>query len=460
MEQNNTPTTPQDISTQPTTPFTVSSKQKLNFVKFAIVGVVGILLILGTAGFAYFLNTAKNPTACATVMTWARNTKTDECKEFPNSCLPDGWESDKTCDPTITPNEPDLSRDISNWKTYRNSVYGFEFKYPSRLREHTINVSEEDRKRVPSLNTLLSKSFVYPLKQVYLPSEPKEQKKFLENVIRVSLDIYDNPHNIPLEEFLRSTHSSNGPDGKTQIYEQMKQQGFLSTDIPIDKSILFEGKMSENYVKTYFFSEDSRVYEMQVRGGWGTGEKYSETAENEFDQILSTFKFVSKLSLDTSTWEPYSKLSQYAIFQTPPNWHSNFFGEGGLEGGTTIATFTSLPYEECNTFISCDRLVFQVSTQNSDNPSSIDFGDTIKSLKIGDSKLSGTQTYTRLNNIVIDGTETITFSVAGGDKDINMTFRDSMRSAYIRKSERISFTISGSDNLIFNTFIQTIKFEQ
>lgn len=35
--------------------------------------------------------------SCLTVLTPARNLTTQQCKVFPNSCIPQGWEIDKTC---------------------------------------------------------------------------------------------------------------------------------------------------------------------------------------------------------------------------------------------------------------------------------------------------------------------------------------------------------------------------
>ncbi|HVZ67573.1 MAG TPA: dockerin type I repeat-containing protein [Patescibacteria group bacterium] len=43
-----------------------------------------------------------NNVICAEVITYARNNTTHTCQQFPTSCLPSGWTSDPTCNPTVS----------------------------------------------------------------------------------------------------------------------------------------------------------------------------------------------------------------------------------------------------------------------------------------------------------------------------------------------------------------------
>jgi hypothetical protein len=80
--------------------------------------VVLVLLVLVGGYLASNKKANEFDKACGNVVTTARNPKTGEIITLLNSCdnIPDGWER---------------VVDNSNWKTYTNSQYGIEFKYPS-----------------------------------------------------------------------------------------------------------------------------------------------------------------------------------------------------------------------------------------------------------------------------------------------------------------------------------------
>lgn len=100
MKENDT--TPQSTPIESTPQAPLLKKPKTNNVKLLIiVGIIISLLTLGVAGFTYF------------------SQKPSSDKVVP------------PVDPSATPISTDLTPDVSDWKTYQNEEYGFEFKYPS-----------------------------------------------------------------------------------------------------------------------------------------------------------------------------------------------------------------------------------------------------------------------------------------------------------------------------------------
>lgn len=60
---------------------------------------------------------------CAQVITPAKNSQTNDCKEFPTPCdVPEGWETVGDCS---------LIEKTRIWNTYKNSIYRYSVMYPS-----------------------------------------------------------------------------------------------------------------------------------------------------------------------------------------------------------------------------------------------------------------------------------------------------------------------------------------
>ena len=94
------------------------------------------VMALGALGYYYYQNSGKtlpgnddNGQVCIQVIQKARNIQTGEIRDFPTPCdVPAGWE----------PIQPEAI-EMSEWKTYRNDEYGFEFKYPHEWGQKVIN---------------------------------------------------------------------------------------------------------------------------------------------------------------------------------------------------------------------------------------------------------------------------------------------------------------------------------
>ncbi|HCB22719.1 hypothetical protein A3B42_03920 [Candidatus Daviesbacteria bacterium RIFCSPLOWO2_01_FULL_38_10] len=54
-----------------------------------LIAFIGAIFIFGAIGYIYFEDLSR---VCLQAFFWAKNTKTGQCKYFPSSCIPRGWE--------------------------------------------------------------------------------------------------------------------------------------------------------------------------------------------------------------------------------------------------------------------------------------------------------------------------------------------------------------------------------
>ncbi|MCR4324654.1 MAG: hypothetical protein NUV69_03120 [Candidatus Curtissbacteria bacterium] len=164
----------------------------------------------------------------------------------------------------------DVVMDVpANWITYTNTEYNFSLKYPPDLKVISpTNFSEKSN--IVSFNN------------------PSDETVNSKNIL---INVYPNPQNIPLEEFLETVFTQTGVDGKTPVISILKAN-LKQTQSPLPRSLVFVGTLGETPSKHVFSSQKGNVYEFILSSGIGSEIEYSAESEKIFDQMLSTFKFV------------------------------------------------------------------------------------------------------------------------------------------------------------------------
>lgn len=191
--------------------------------------------------------------------------------------------------PTFTPRpsptnlEAKLPSEIpSDWKTYRNEEYGFEFKYPGDWK-----VDECDQKII-LINGICYSDFTET------------------GAITISDD-------------LNLEYQTNLYDQYSQEWEQSQKNQIIIDNISAIKFFGIEGNRVEGPgpipgSKLQFILFNSRNHTYNISFAEKPGQNYL----NIFDQILSTFRFIDQP--DTSNWKTYRNEKYGFEFKYPGDW--------------------------------------------------------------------------------------------------------------------------------------------
>lgn len=173
---------------------------------------------------------------------------------------------------------------FANWKTYTNTEYGFEFKYPTKF---SFDQSDLKISQVVTMQDYPSNSngggFDVPF----------------GCAIHFSVEV--NPNNLPLTEWIPKFTSINGSDTKIIIDNQQGIRKISTDDITNNVSVaIFVPKQD----KVYFYSTQE------------------PSCISKLNQILSTFKFISTstpTTIDTSNWKTYTNIKYGYEIKYPQN---------------------------------------------------------------------------------------------------------------------------------------------
>ncbi len=207
--------------------------------------------------------------------------------------------------------------DISDWKVYRNEKYGFEIKYPNnwiieKNSEESINFWTEDRYKLNS-EMMFSKgaSHLSHNLGIEVANEKWSKEKIDENLKNNEIqkeEIYLN--NIKIIKFLKKS----------------------------DEGDLYLNCIQKNNIYIIIYKNDS-------------------TSEKEFNQILSTFKFIEKD--ETANWQTYRNEEYGFELKYPGDWDNPLWQENeyrkGIIFGCPVFDFEGNKY--CPLFLNISEVI-------------------------------------------------------------------------------------------------------
>ena len=173
------------------------------------------------------------------------------------------------------------------WKTYRNEEYGFEFNYPNDFQKDSLNF----------------------LRPNFLKGEILS---VLGDMPNLSVEIYSNPSNLGIQDWYLQTLSN-------KEYTVSDSASRRSTLIVVDgQDAIRLDSVVFNFLKRRVYISLGK-YVVGLETSVPSQGSESEWFNENYDKIVSTFKFIEPISeIDISDWKTYRN-EQYGFgFKYPP----------------------------------------------------------------------------------------------------------------------------------------------
>jgi putative hemolysin len=158
----------------------------------------------------------------------------------------------------------DATIDISNWQTYRNEKYGFEFKYPKYLK---LNFGIDRDKAIEGTGILHNFSFEWLTTQPYA-------------------------YNFSGEVIDKMVGGDRADSELKFINQSDRRNLFVPNELNIENGKVYQkdgyGTLNYYFIDSYYLVNDKLYYHFQSSGG-----KYDQKTVQLFQVILSTFKFIN-----------------------------------------------------------------------------------------------------------------------------------------------------------------------
>ncbi|OGF69132.1 hypothetical protein A3C73_01415 [Candidatus Giovannonibacteria bacterium RIFCSPHIGHO2_02_FULL_44_11] len=208
---------------------------------------------------------------------------------------PDGSYVSRTgpnCEFAECPNVEPSMFDISDWQTYRNEKYGFEFIYPSNLYAEIFEQENE-----------------YYFVRFF---EKKELENEMGEYPSISVQIYDNKNNLVLNQWWDNNLSKNYPNG-----------GKLSVLTSGSTTVLkfLPKNETSNEMIAYPFKDKILIFSSEFGGS-------SLLPSKSLTDITDTLKIF--INTNTSTWQTYRNEKYGFEVKYPANYSEHYKVQDGL----------------------------------------------------------------------------------------------------------------------------------
>lgn len=253
-----------------------------------ILPVIGIFIVLGLLGGAYYLGVQKTN----------KIVEDTNQVDFPPASKPiSGIDN-----PSSTPTEKKDYIPLKNiWnsarKVYKNQNLDFSFEYPDyfRVEEVLIEKSNSDLARAyPDMTTDRAFLATFSTPWTHELNLDESNSNFVSevctNTMRFSVIKYLNKDNLILYDFIKRVNTRYAGNGIVETFDTYKKN-LKETDFPKVGSYVFTGIVGENPKKHIYFVNNSNVYLFTLGGGCDTGAGYSQEAETVLNTLLENIKF-------------------------------------------------------------------------------------------------------------------------------------------------------------------------
>jgi|GEM_PF-1597739 hypothetical protein len=244
--------------------------------------------------------------------------------------------------------------DTSTWKTYTNSQYGFEFKYPSQaLFFEETNSSEDFGILKPGAS---------------LPKNPED----FTGVCKIEVwNHLLNPNKLDLNAWFNEEVKLSRSQGNPYTIMSQKETMINGNKV----LVIDDGDDLGSYHRVYYLAPSN---DFVVQFSITCGPDYKADGTKIFDQILSTFKFTDSTTVDTSTWKTlsgcvqiYEKPDQFSI-SYPANLPVNDSSKECLKTGVPDVSNILIPAKDPKSYptiqLSMDyKYIFYVKTADGIN---------------------------------------------------------------------------------------------
>ncbi len=219
-----------------------------------LVIILGIILIIGIAGGAYYFGKSQ--------------TKKPEASSSPNPMV-----VSQTPQPIITPSSsPD---ETSSWKIYTNAKNGFSIKYPNNVRVGKENYGTSPYKGIQSSSGIIAVSL-----GIDTPKCIREGGNFCQRFI--DINITDNPQGLSLNQIVDQEFSPSN---------FVLSRDFQKTTVDGEPALIsLHGLPAQEYAAGIFTVHNKKLYSLIV-STFGETSLQNDEAFNLLKEMSSTFKF-------------------------------------------------------------------------------------------------------------------------------------------------------------------------